>query len=46
EIQVFNTLGQLVKTIKGSNEINVGDLANGTYLLRVDDVFIKKVVVR
>jgi hypothetical protein len=46
EVQIFNAFGQLVKTVKVTNEINVSDLANGTYLLRVDDVFIKIVVVR
>lgn len=35
EIQMFNTLGQLVKTVKGSNEIGVGDLPAGNYLLRI-----------
>lgn len=35
EIQVFNTLGQLVKTVKGSNEIGVSDLPAGNYLLRI-----------
>lgn len=37
EIQVFNTMGQLVKTVKGMNEIDVSELPNGAYLLRVDD---------
>lgn len=35
EIQVFNTLGQLVKTVIGSNEVGVGELPAGNYLLRV-----------
>ena len=35
EIQVFSTLGQLVKTIHGANEISVGDLADGLYWLRI-----------
>ena len=35
EIQVFNTLGQLVKTVRGTNEISVNDLAEGHYLLRI-----------
>lgn len=35
EIQVFNTLGQLVKTVKGSNEVNVSELPAGNYLLRI-----------
>ena len=37
EIQVFNTMGQLVKTVKGTNEIDVSELPNGAYLLCVDD---------
>lgn len=35
EIQIFNALGQLVKTVCGTNEINVSDLTAGTYLLRI-----------
>ena len=35
EVQVFNTLGQLVKTVRGTNEVNVSELANGHYLLRI-----------
>ncbi|MBR4146309.1 MAG: T9SS type A sorting domain-containing protein [Bacteroidales bacterium] len=35
EVQVFNTLGQLVKTVRGTNVVNVGDLPAGTYLLRI-----------
>ena len=49
EIQVFNTLGQLVKTVKGSNEVNVRDLVDGTYLLRIignKEGFIKIDIVR
>lgn len=38
EMQVFNTLGQLVKTVKGTNEINVSDIAEGVYLLRVSTI--------
>ena len=38
EIQVFNILGQLVKTVKNCNEINVSDFAEGVYLLRITDV--------
>ena len=26
EVNVYNALGQVVKTVQGSNEINVGDL--------------------
>ena len=35
KIQVFNTFGQLVKTVNGSNEISVNDFADGHYLLRI-----------
>lgn len=37
EVQVYNTLGQMVKTVQGSNEINVSSLVEGVYLLRVTD---------
>ena len=35
QVQVFNTLGQQVKTILGINEVNVDDLPQGMYLLRI-----------
>ena len=35
EVQVFNALGQLLKTIRGTNEINLSDLADGLYWLRI-----------
>ena len=37
EIQVYNALGQLVKEVHGSNEVNVSDLLEGLYLLRITD---------
>jgi hypothetical protein len=37
EVQVYNALGQLVKTMQGSNEIPVVDLPQGVYLLRIVD---------
>jgi hypothetical protein len=37
EVQVYNALGQLVKTVQNTNEINVLDLAEGVYLLRISD---------
>ena len=37
EVQVYNALGQIVKTIKGTNEIPVTDLPQGVYLLRITD---------
>lgn len=36
-IQVYNTLGQLVKTVRGTNEINVAGLPEGVYVLRITD---------
>ena len=38
EVQVYNAVGQMVKTIQGSNEINVSGLVEGVYLLRITDV--------
>ena len=35
EVQIINSLGQLVKTVQGTNEINVGDFADGLYWLRI-----------
>ena len=37
EVQVYNALGQLVKTIQSSNEIPVADLPQGVYMLRITD---------
>ena len=46
EVQVYNALGQIVKTIQGSNEINVSDFAEGVYLLRITDADGKNHVTR
>ena len=46
EVQVYNALGQLVKTVKGTNEIPVADLSQGVYLLRITDVEGEKYVAR
>ena len=35
EVQVYNAFGQLVKTVQNANQINVSDLAEGIYLLRI-----------
>ena len=35
--QVYNALGQLVKTVRGTNEIDVEGLAEGVYLVRIMD---------
>ena len=37
EVQVYNALGQLVKTVHDTNEIPVSDLPQGVYLLRIAD---------
>ena len=35
QVQLFNTLGQKIKTVLGTNEINVEGLPQGIYILRV-----------
>ena len=37
EVQVYNGLGQLVKTVRGSNEVDASGLQEGLYLLRITD---------
>ena len=37
EVQVYNALGQVVKTVRGTNDIDVSGLAEGVYLLRMTD---------
>lgn len=37
EVQVYNALGQLVKTVRDTNEISVAGLAEGIYLVRIRD---------
>ena len=49
EVQVFNALGQLVRTAKGTNEVGVSDLPSGTYLFHIVgniDAVIKTDIVR
>ena len=50
EVQVFNALGQLVKTVKDASEINVSDWAEGVYVLRITAadgrIFEQKVTVK
>ena len=38
EVQIYNTLGQVVKTVRGTNEIDLSGLVTGVYLLRIADV--------
>ena len=37
EVQVYNALGQLVKTVRGTNEVGVRELPEGVYLLHIHD---------
>lgn len=37
EVQAYNALGQLVKTVRGSNEVDVSELPEGLYLLHITD---------
>ena len=37
EVQVYNSFGQLVKTVRDANEIPVAGLPQGVYLLRIAD---------
>ena len=50
EVQVYNALGQLVKTVRNSNEVSLGGLPQGVYMVRIADaenkVFTAKVAVR
>ena len=50
EVEVYNALGQRVKMVRGTNEINVSGLPEGVYLLRIADIegriFMEKVMVR
>ena len=50
EVLVYNALGQLVKMVRNSNEINVEGLSEGVYLMRIADAegrsFTAKVAVR
>ena len=39
EIQVYNPLGQRVKEVHGTNEVNVSGLPEGLYLLRITDTY-------
>ena len=37
EVQVYNALGQLVKTVRGTNEVDLSGLVDGVYMLRITD---------
>ncbi len=46
EVQIYNTLVQLVKVVHGTNEISVANLPEGMYLLRIVDAFGKRRLVK
>jgi hypothetical protein len=50
EVQVYNALGQLVKTVRGTNEIDLSGLVEGVYLMRIMDaegkVYTNKITIR
>ena len=37
EVKVYNTSGQMVKTVRGTNEVDLSGLVDGVYLLRITD---------
>ena len=50
EVRIYNALGQVVKTVRGTNEIDLSGLVEGVYLLRITDadgkVYTNKITVR
>jgi len=46
EVRVYNVLGQLVKHVQDTNEVNMSDLQEGLYLLRITDTDGKNHVAR
>ena len=50
EVRVFNALGQLVKTLRGTNEVDLSGLVEGVYLVRIADaegkVYTNKITVQ
>jgi hypothetical protein len=50
EVQVYNALGQMVKTVRGTNEVDLSGLVDGVYLVRIADaegkVYTNKITVR
>ena len=50
EVQVYNALGQMVKIVRRTNEIDLSGLVDGVYLVRIRDkegrIFLEKVMVR
>ena len=50
EVQVYNALGQMVKTVLRTNEIDLSGLVEGVYLLHIMDaegkVYTNKITIR
>lgn len=50
EVMVYNTSGQMVKCVRGTNEIDLSGLVDGVYLLRISDaegkVYTNKITVQ
>ena len=50
EVQVYNALGQMVKTVRGTNEVDLSGLVEGVYLVRIADaegkVYTNKITVQ
>jgi hypothetical protein len=50
EVQLYNALGQLVKTVRGTNEVDLSGLVEGVYLVRIMDaegkVYTNKITIR
>ena len=48
EVKVYNVLGQLVKTVQGTNEINISNLKQGVYFVSIitenKERFIRKII--
>ena len=38
EVGVYNSLGQLIKMMRGTNEIDLSGLVDGVHLVRITDV--------
>lgn len=38
EVQVYNALGQMVRTVQGTNDVDLNGLVEGVYLLRILDM--------
>lgn len=49
EVQVYNAYGQLVMCVRETNNLDLSNLADGIYMLRINDgnrsAYIKKVIV-